>query len=41
MRVLERSSERLGATRHKHQVDVTRHEAIPHHRHIVQRKTLV
>jgi hypothetical protein len=41
MRVLERQPERLGATRHKHQVDVVRHEAVPHHRHSVQRKTLL
>jgi hypothetical protein len=41
MRVLERQPERRGATRHKHQVDVVRHEAVPHHRHGVQRKTLL
>jgi hypothetical protein len=41
MRVLERQRERLGATRHKHQVDVVRHGAVPHHRHSVQRKTLL
>jgi hypothetical protein len=35
------SFERLGATRYKHQVDVVRHEAVPHHRHSVQRKTLL
>jgi hypothetical protein len=28
MRVLERQPERLGATRHKHQVDVVRHIAV-------------
>jgi hypothetical protein len=41
MRVLERQPEQLGATRYKHQVDVVRHETVPHHCHIVQRKTLI
>jgi hypothetical protein len=41
MRVLEREPERLDATWHKHQVDVVRHEAVPHHHNTVQRKTLL